>query len=61
MIQRTFEVTLELLVRQKVEVRAQDEDTACDIALHTYDLIGAVAHTEVVLECEELTAYREHA
>lgn len=53
-----YEVTLEVLVRQRVQVTADHPDEAAELAAERYDLIGAVVLSDVVSNVEDVTDYR---
>lgn len=58
---RIYEVTIDTLVRQKVEVAARNEDEAEDKALNSYQIKDSHALSEVVTEIEDVTDYRKNA
>lgn len=58
---RVYEVTIDTLVRQKVEVAARNKDEAEDKALNSYQIKDSHALSEVVTEIEDVTDYRKNA
>lgn len=61
MNRRSFIVTLEVTVLQRVEVIALDDGHAEELATETYDLVGCKVLSESVSNVEEVTSYREAA
>jgi hypothetical protein len=55
---RIYEVTLDIRVRQTMQVTADSYGSAEDIALATFDLIGASVRNVDLYDCEDVTDYR---